>query len=179
MEIVSDESFVATSDEHFMLVQYMASCELTDPDPDEMVEGMCGLEMWNQGMHDPMMGTGDPYMVQMVPVEQWLKATPFLTDESYRHDFVTIAREQGTTVDLDCYGEVGDEHFTAIPGTSYEVGQVFLDLDGEGGEADCEDGAQFIEASDPIGLVVGGYDRAASYAYPGGLSLALLWDPQG
>lgn len=41
-------------------------------------------------------------MMQAIPVEQWLTELPFLTDTSYPRDFVTIIREQGTTVTLDC-----------------------------------------------------------------------------
>jgi hypothetical protein len=123
------------------------------------------------------MGTGDPYMVQMVPVEQWLDETPFLTDDTYRHDFVTIARHAGDEVTVDCVGVLEDDRFSGIPGTDFEVAQVFLDLDGNGGEGDCVDGQQYIHAEGPIGLIVGGYDYASSYAYPGGLSIKGLWDP--
>jgi hypothetical protein len=123
------------------------------------------------------MGTGDPFMVQMVPVEQWLDRVTFLTDTSYRHDFVTIARNSGTVVTLDCLGVVPDDHFTPIVGTPYEVGQVFLDLDGVGGEGACHDGQQLLTATAPVGVVVGGYDYAASYAYPGGLALDAIWIP--
>jgi hypothetical protein len=68
-------------------------------------------------------------------------------------------------------------HFEAIPGTPYEVGSVELDIDGMGGEGGCLDGQQFVVSSEPVGVMVGGYDCAASYGYPGGLSLDALWMP--
>ena len=68
-------------------------------------------------------------------------------------------------------------HFTAVLNSPYEVGYVELDIEGMGGEANCVDGQQFIEASAPVGILVGGYDCAASYAYPGGLALSSLWNP--
>lgn len=162
-EFSSAESFVAESDEAhpFMLVQYMAG----------------GTSVGN--CLGPADGTpvGDPYMVQMVPVEQWLTQLPFLTDTSYVRDFVWISRTAGTPVELACLGTIPDDHFVAIPGTDYEVGAVDLDLGGMGGEGDCVDGQQFITSAQPVGVSVGGIDCAASYAYPGGLSLDALWVP--
>ncbi|MBL4689606.1 MAG: IgGFc-binding protein [Nannocystaceae bacterium] len=174
VEIVSAESFLATSDQNFMVMQYMASCEVTDPDGEN--GGYCGGDMLLSD-HDPLTGTGDPYMLQMIPTEQWLDETPFVTDVSYRHDFVTITRRNGTEVELGCLGVLDDERFLQVGNTAFEVGHVFLDLDGEGGEGNCVDGQQYIRASEPISIFVGGYDRAASYAYPGGLSVRTLWDP--
>ena len=92
-------------------------------------------------------------------------------------ELVTIVREAGTTVDLDCMGIVPDDRFTTVTGTNYEVANIDLDIDGVGGEGSCVDGAQFITASAPVGIAVGGYDCAASYGYPGGLALDELWVP--
>ncbi|GEM_PF-2232108 len=158
------ESFEATGDNPFLLVQYMSGCY-------NVITSSESPNNCDQG------ATGDPYMLQATPVEQWLTQLPFLTDSSYPRDFVTIMREQGTTVSLDCLGEIDDSHFTPIPGTIYEVGQVDLDIDGQGGEGDCVDGAQFLTADQPVGVSVGGVDWATSYGYPGGLSLNALWEP--
>jgi len=163
-EFTATESFVAESTQPFMLVQYMASCRVVTPNPVDPMSP-CG---------EP--ATGDPYMVQMPPVDQWLDALPFLTDTSYPRDFVILMREQGTTIDLDCLGPVDASHFTPIPGTNYEVGTVDLDAPG-GGEGSCVDGEQFVSASAPIGIVVGGLDWATSYGYAGGLAFSDLWVP--
>jgi hypothetical protein len=166
VEFSSAEHFVAESpaDKPFMLVEYMTGGEKLDPTTDCM----------------PGRAVGDPYMLQVSPTDQWLERLPFLTDFSYSRDFVTIIREQGTTVDLDCLGVVPDDRFTAIPGTAYEVGHVDLDLDHSGGEGSCVDGQQFLSASQPVGVHVGGVDCAASYGYFGGGSLEALWvPPQG
>src|SRR4029434_5527996 len=111
------------------------------------------------------------YMIQVTPIEQWLTSLPFLTDTSYPRDFVMLMREQGTEITLDCLGVVPADHFTAIAGTPYEVGYVDLDIAGMGGEGNCVDGEQFLSASAPIGVLVGGVDWATSYGYPGGMSL--------
>lgn len=67
-------------------------------------------------------------------------------------------------------------HFTAIPGTPYEVGTVDLDAPG-GGEGSCMDGEQLMSSSHPIGVIVGGMDWATSYGYAGGLAFSELWTP--
>jgi hypothetical protein len=161
----STVSFVAESDDDhpFMLVQYMSGGQTVYD------AKACG------GGADP--ATGDPYMLQMVPTDQWLEQLPFLTDASYARDFVTIIRTSGTMVDLACLGVVPDDRFEIVAGTEYEVANIDLDIDGAGGEGNCVDGPQFITASAPVGIAVGGYDCAASYGYPGGLSLDALWVP--
>lgn len=163
-EFTTTQSFVAEGDKPFMLVQYMSGCTNVVPVP---------LDPGNP-CNEP--ATGDPYMIQMPPVDQWLDALPFLTDTSYPRDFVVIMRAQGTTVSLACLGQVDASHFTAIPGTIYEVGTVDLDAVG-GGEGACVDGEQSISSSAPIGVIVGGMDWATSYGYAGGLSFTGLWTP--
>mgnify|MGYP002619550676 CR=1 FL=1 len=164
-EFDTAESFVASGNDPFMLVQYMSGCY-------NVITNTASPSSCEQG------ATGDPYMMQMVPVEQWLTSLPFLTDTSYPRDFVTIVRETGTQVTLDCLGVVSDAHFSPIPGTPYEVGSVDLDIEGqEGGEGNCVDGEQFLTATAPVGVLVGGVDWATSYGYPGGLSLGELWVP--
>jgi hypothetical protein len=163
-EFGTAQSFEATANNPFLLVQYMSGCY-------NVIKNTGSPSSCDQGP------TGDPYMLQAVPVEQWLTQLPFLTDTSYPRDFVTIIREQGTQVSLDCLGVVSADHFTGIPGTLYEVGQVDLDIAGNGGEGNCVDGAQFLTADKPVGVLVGGMDWATSYGYPGGLSLSALWDP--
>jgi len=162
-ELSSTESFVvsAPDDEPFMLVQYMAG----------------GSTVYGAASCSPGPAVGDPYMMQMVPSAQWLTSLPFLTDESYAQDFVLIVREAGTMVELDCLGVVDAGHFEPIVGTAFEVGVVELGIDGMGGEGACVDGQQFVTSSAPVGVNVGGYDCAASYGYPGGLSLDALWNP--
>lgn len=162
-EFSATESFVATSDQPFMLAQYMSGCTNVVENP---------VNPNNPCNEGP---TGDPYMLQMPPVEQWLIDTPFLTDTSYPRDFVVIMREAGTTIELACLGVVSADHFTPIPGTSYEVG--FVDLDTTSGEGNCQDGQQYLSADGPVGVLVGGLDWATSYGYPGGLSFAELWTP--
>lgn len=162
VEFASVESFVATGDQPFMLMQFMTGCY-------NVIKTTAQPTSCNQGP------TGDPYMIQVPPIEQWMTQLPFLTDTSYPRDFAILTREAGTTIELDCLGVVPDDHFTPIPGTSYEVG--YVELDDLSGEGDCRDGAQFVSADAPIGVMVAGIDWATSYGYPGGLNFKSLWVP--
>lgn len=157
------EPFVASSDAPFLLVEYMSGVEALGIGDSPLVPGA---------------GTsGDPAMAQMVPVDQWLTKLPFVTDTSYRWDFVTITREAGTQVTLDCLGVVSDDHFSPISASGYEIGHVTLDEGGKGGEGNCKDGAQYLTATGPVGVVIGGVDYRSSYLAPGGLKLDDLWEP--
>jgi hypothetical protein len=159
-EFSSDHSFVASSEDPFMLVQFMAGGKIIDG-PNVV----------------PSSATGDPYMAQTAPVEQWLTQLAFLTDEDHELDFVVMSREAETSVDLECLGELSDDDFTPIDGTNYEVGFVELDKHVMGPEVECAYSQQFITASEPVGVLVGGYDSWSSYGLVGGLNLDLLWDP--
>ncbi|MDC0673268.1 IgGFc-binding protein [Nannocystis radixulma] len=162
VEFASTESFVATGDQPFMLMQFMTGCY-------NVITQTGNPQNCSQGP------TGDPYMIQVPPIEQWMTQLPFLTDTSYPRDFAIIMREAGTTVELDCVGVVTPDHFTAIAGTNYEVG--YVELDDNTGEGTCVDGAHFISADAPIGVMVAGLDWATSYGYPGGLNFKSLWVP--
>lgn len=162
VQFTSAESFVATGDQPFMLAQFMTGCYnviKSTGDPNNCMQG----------------ATGDPYMIQVPPIEQWMTQLPFLTDTSYPRDFAIVMREAGTEVELACLGPIPADHFTAIAGTNYEVG--YVELDASAGEGSCADGAQFISADKPIGVMVAGLDWATSYGYPGGLNFKALWVP--
>ncbi len=161
VEFTATEHFVATSDDDhpFMLVQYMTGGEALLPDCTSGIP------------------SGDPWMLQMVPTAQWLETLPFSTDTSYVRDFVSVVRPSGTTVTLACFGVIPDARFEAIGDSGYEIAAIDLDLDGSGGEGECADGQQLLTADAAVGVYVGGIDCAASYAYPGGLSVAGLWEP--
>jgi len=171
VEFSSRDSFVVASDRRFMLVQYMAGAMIA-----------LGGDYDLLNMLDPVYGPddapiGDPYMAQVIPSEQWLTELTFVTDSQYPRDFVIISREAGTQVTLECLGVVPDDHFTAIPGTPYEVGHVDLDVAHMGGEGACVDGQQYLTATAPVGVLIGGVDHSTSYGYPGGMGLSALWQP--
>ena len=107
-------------------------------------------------------GTGDPAMYQMVPVEQFLDRYAFVTGTGYDVHYVQIIRVQGGAdvlvdgVVVDGYSTVGD----------YQVADWKI-----------SEGAHLAESTMAFGIVGVGYTTATSYAYPGGLKLAVL-NPQ-
>ncbi|MEZ4450488.1 MAG: IgGFc-binding protein [Nannocystaceae bacterium] len=107
-------------------------------------------------------GTGDPSTVQMVPVEQFLGAYAFATGTGYDKNYVQVIRKVGgNNVNLDGkniggYADLGDYQITEI---------------------EISEGAHFIRSTDPFGIINVGYTSVTSYAYPGGMRLAVI-NPQ-
>lgn len=133
-EFTSDGSFVMTADGPFMPVQY--------------------IESQNGGG-----GTGDPAMVQMVPVEQFLDRYAFVTGTSYDVHYVQVTREAGGA-DVLVDGVVVNGYYAV---GNYEVADWQI-----------AEGSHFAQSDTPFGIVSVGYTGYTSYAYPGGLELEVI-----
>ncbi|WP_181197558.1 IgGFc-binding protein [Enhygromyxa salina] len=118
-------------------------------------------------------GQGDPYMVQMVAVEQYKQDYVFLVDSSYTNDFAKLVRPAGTEVTVECLGVVPDNRWTSIGASGYD----YAVIDMNPGEAMCSSGTNEASASDGFGIIVSGQASYASYGYPGGLALEQI-NPQ-
>ncbi len=116
---------------------------------------------------------GDPYMVLMVPVEQFQSDYVLLVDSSYDEDFVKLVRPVGGEVDVACFGVVPDDRWTAVGSSGYETAQVQMNP----GEASCTTGTNEVSGTQPFGIIVSGQSSAASYGYPGGLALQEIYQP--
>jgi hypothetical protein len=116
---------------------------------------------------------GDPYMVLMVPVEQYLDDYVFVVDTSYTRDFAKLVRPAGAEVTVECLGVVPDNRWTAIGNSGYE----WATIDMNPGEGTCTTGTNQAYGPQGFGLTVSGQSEAASYAYPGGLALEAI-NPQ-
>ncbi|RLB45923.1 MAG: hypothetical protein DRI90_27895, partial [Deltaproteobacteria bacterium] len=79
---------------------------------------------------------GDPYMVLMVPVEQFQPDYVLLVDSSYDEDFVKLVRPVGADVEVACFGVVPDDRWTAVGTSGYETAQVQMNP----GEGTCTTG---------------------------------------
>lgn len=125
--------------------------------------------MYGCGATGDMSCPGDPSMVLMVPVEQWLSDYVFLVDSSYTNDNAKLVRRaMNNNVELGCLGPVPDDHWQAIPGTPYVSAVVNINP----GEAGCEPGTNTATTPEtPFGIIVVGEAAGASYAYPGGMAL--------
>lgn len=111
---------------------------------------------------------GDPYMILMVPVEQYRPDYVFLVDSSYTADSAKLVRPAGAQVSVACLGGVVPENrWTAIGGSGYDWAVINMNP----GEAMCKPGTNEASSGSGFGIFVSGTSYAASYAYPGGLAL--------
>jgi hypothetical protein len=107
-------------------------------------------------------GTGDPAMYQMIPVEQFLSRYAFVTGTGYTTHYAQIIRVAGGA-DVLVDG--------AVVGNYYQVGGF------EVSDHVIQQGAHLAESAQPFGILNIGYTGVTSYAYPGGLKLAVI-NPQ-
>jgi hypothetical protein len=118
-----------------------------------------GCEAAQEGVNCP----GDPSMVLLVPVEQWLSDYVFLVDFDYSVDSVKLVRHNNATVELDCL-DAPVSGWTAIT-PDYDAAVVGFNAGA------CKPGTNVATGSAPFGIMVVGESESTSYAYPGGLQL--------
>ena len=107
-------------------------------------------------------GTGDPAMYQMVAVEQFLDRYAFVTGTGYTKNYAQIIRAKGNP-DVLVDGVVVTGYYTI---GEYEVSDWVI-----------AQGAHLAESDAPFGIINVGYTNVTSYAYPGGMKLAVI-NPQ-
>ena len=111
--------------------------------------------------------TGDPAVVQLSPVEQFLPTYVIVVPDKWDLDQLVITRKTGQPVTLDGV-ELADPAFIAV-GPDHEVGRFVV-----------ADGVHQLESPVGFSVVVVGYDYADSYAYLGGSGTGLINPrPQG
>ncbi len=113
-------------------------------------------------------------MVLMVPVEQYLSDYVFLVDTSYDADFAKLIRPAGAEVTVSCLGVVPANRWTAVGASGYETAVIDMNP----GEATCSPGTNEASSAQGFGILVSGQSSAASYGYPGGLSLEEINVPE-
>ncbi|MCX7957631.1 MAG: IgGFc-binding protein, partial [Deltaproteobacteria bacterium] len=100
---------------------------------------------------------GDPAFSLGIPVEQYRNYYNFLTPATYTESYVNITAPTGQQVTLDGAAVSG---FSSIGSGKYSVARIKLNP-----------GQHSISSQVPVGIMVYGYARYTSYAYPGGLNL--------
>jgi hypothetical protein len=106
---------------------------------------------------------GDPAMILMVPVEQYLDKYIFLTPNTYALDYVVVIKPTTASVTMDGAALGG----TAFPVTTgWEIRRPTIG-----------DGVHTIEGTEPFGIIGVGYSPYVSYGYMGGLALERI-NPQ-
>lgn len=182
LEVPIEQNLVLSANRKFLPVQYQRSRILTFDLPDEDVDLRSVLTR------------GDPAMVQLVPVDQFLDRYTFATGVGFAFNDVQVTREAGNApvylratarsgldIEVEGYVRVGD----------FEVATVAIDQ-----------GGYEIWSADPFGILQSGSTRSlsgqdpgcaqndggndperpvescnATYAYPGGLRAVTIVVP--
>ena len=114
-------------------------------------------------------GDGDPAMVQISPVAQYLPRYVVLVPPTWINDFLVITRPAGATVEVDGV-VVDDMEFIPVGNGDYEVARLMT-----------PDGVHTVDGTgDPVSVTVVGFDSYDSYAYLGGVGTSVINPaPQG
>lgn len=114
-------------------------------------------------------GEGDPAMVLMSPVQQYLPRYVVLVPGTWINDYLVITRAAGTTVEVDGV-PVAEMEFVPVGNGDFEVARVLT-----------PDGVHTVDGlGDPCSVVVVGFDSYDSYAYLGGVGTSVINpDPAG
>lgn len=116
----------------------------------------------------PATNDGDPAMVQLSAVEQFLPRYVVLVPNQWNIDVLVITKPVGAEVTVD--GVV-------VPADQF---RAFGDGDWEAANYAAGDGVHQLDGTEPFSVVVVGYDGADSYAYLGGSSTGKINpSPQG
>ena len=128
---------------------FSATCEAVPNDPE------------GRGVCQPL---SDPSMILVPPVEQFRSDYVFLTPDDYEHDYLNVVAPTGTSVHFDGQELTGLSAIGTVDGLPYAATTVEIPTDG----------THVVTASQPVGLIVYGYDRYVSYGYPAGLDLETI-----
>jgi len=122
------------------------------------------------GVSSPGATTGDPAMANIVPTEQYLNAYTFATvgGGQFSSHFVTIiaANSDLNTIKLDNV-EIGADKFTTIGSSGFSSASIFP----------LSEGTHTTSSTNGHEILVGGYNSADSYFYPGGAAFEFI-NPQ-
>ncbi|MCA9681749.1 MAG: IgGFc-binding protein [Myxococcales bacterium] len=113
--------------------------------------------------------TGDPAMVQLSPVEQFLPRYVVLVPTTWVNDVAVLARPAGAEILLDNVA-IADNLFIPVADSGYEVARVPV-----------ADGIHVFDGgNNAFSVVIVGYDSYDSYAYLGGTGTGVINpNPQG
>jgi hypothetical protein len=167
-EFETAEAFVVTASDavlvsHFMESQDQASGPKNDAEyPGEFISPNCA---------SPSQLTtelGDPAISFVAPLEQHRYNYTFLTPQTYAWDMITVIAPTAGWGSIVLDGDPLPEP-TDIPGSDLGFARFLI-----------EDGPHDIRSpTTRFGLEVYGYDCRISYAYPGGMSLGEINEPEG
>ncbi len=114
-------------------------------------------------------GDGDPAMLLMSPVQQYLPRYVVLVPGTWINDYLVLTRFAGAQIEVDGV-VVPDNEFIPVGDGDYEVARVLT-----------PDGVHTVDGlGDPCSVSVVGFDSYDSYAYFGGVGTSVINpDPAG
>lgn len=117
----------------------------------------------------PAAGTGDPALLDIIPVEQFRRDYIVHVEGSFPDNFLNIVAPTGSTLLLDNNPiTAACDPIGALNGTSYCSMRVPV-----------TSGAHKVTSSNRFGLTVSGFQVFGSYAYPAGLGMPCVAGPDG
>ncbi|HLT35533.1 MAG TPA: IgGFc-binding protein [Enhygromyxa sp.] len=115
------------------------------------------------GSENPGAGIGDPAMVQLSPIEQFLPRYVVLVPGTWINDVAVVARPVGATITLDG-APIDDALFIPVVDSGYEVARVPV-----------SDGVHTLDGGQSaFSVIIVGYDTYDSYAYLGGTGTGVI-----
>ena len=122
-------------------------------------------------------GLGDPEFVNVVPAGQYLSSYSLYADPTYRNTSLVVVRAKTRgkfhDVALECAGNITGFQPVGNRG-EYEFARVDLGTNGKPGQTSdagvCQLGLHRMRSEGAFTATLWGWDRYASYAYPGGLA---------
>jgi hypothetical protein len=125
--------------------------------------GVFSYMVGSETMPEPLDEMGDPAMVQLGSVEQFLPRYVVLVPGTWENDVAVLTRRIGATITIDDV-PVSDSEFLPVADTDYEVARVPI-----------SDGVHLLNGyNDPFGVIIVGYDQWDSYAYLGGTGTGVI-----
>ena len=124
------------------------------------------------------LGLGDPALTVLVPAEQWRDDYIVFTPNGYEEDLFTLFGPQNAVV------QITDQHndTTSVtlntPIGSTGFGYAYFALPRNTAGTSTRSNIHTLQAEVPFGVEVYGWSCAVSYAYPGGLNLRNINDPE-
>jgi hypothetical protein len=108
-------------------------------------------------------GIGDPAMVQLSPIEQFLPRYVVLVPSTWINDVAVLARPAGAQITLDG-APIDNALFIPVADSGYEVARVPV-----------ADGIHVFDGGmNPFSIIILGYDSFDSYAYLGGTGTGVI-----
>ena len=115
------------------------------------------------GSENPGAGIGDPAMVQLSPIEQFLPRYVVLVPGTWINDVAVVARPVGAAITLDGV-PIDDSLFVPVVDSGFEVARVPV-----------SDGVHtFDGGQSAFSVIIVGYDTFDSYAYLGGTGTGVI-----